>query len=223
MESIKIEFNNKFIFTFNPVNLIELVRLFKIRKNGAHFKVKVGNDVRNVWPDENGNFMIPPRTSVCHLIAMEEDEEESNNEPSSNSFPRHARRGNSAFSSVKSAFASGSSPFSTHGTRAIPSLKRKGDVLASCSSSKIKPPPSNIQRIIEVCEIKDDNLSPIFDVPINLAKMTELNVRTIVNEIRNQIGGRQYVLLNKKGNFIRGMPNTRGMSIIFSYFFLWIA
>ena len=59
-------------------------------------------------------------------------------------------------------------------------------------------------------EKKTYEMNPIFEIPIKISQLDQLNVRTICREIRNQVGGNQYVLLNKKGTPIRDMPNTRG-------------
>ncbi|XP_066922938.1 uncharacterized protein [Clytia hemisphaerica] len=54
---------------------------------------------------------------------------------------------------------------------------------------------------------------PFYEVPVCLEEISckeQVNVRSIIGEIRRQIGGMDYVITDKKGNPIRDMPNTRG-------------
>ena len=69
-------------------------------------------------------------------------------------------------------------------------------------------------KMINICDVEDENMVNVFEVPIDLVKMETVRknftVYDIQNEICNQIGGCSYVIVNKKGNPIRDMPNTRG-------------
>ena len=68
----------------------------------------------------------------------------------------------------------------------------------------------NIIKTISVSDVENDKIFTYYEVPIDLGSMTEINVRTIQEAVKNQIGGEDFILTNKKGNPIRDMPNTRG-------------
>uniref|UniRef100_A0A7M5V2I1 RING-type domain-containing protein n=1 Tax=Clytia hemisphaerica TaxID=252671 RepID=A0A7M5V2I1_9CNID len=99
---------------------------------------------------------------------------------------------------------------SQFGCRAIPSFKRKNSTNQFCLPSKKKM--ESITKTISVSDVKDDKIFTYYEVPINLADLQEINVRTIQREVRAQIGGDDFILTNKKGNPVRDMPNTRGLS-----------
>ena len=68
----------------------------------------------------------------------------------------------------------------------------------------------NIIKTISVSDVENDKIFTYYEVPIDLGSMTKINVRTIQEAVKNQIGGEDFILTNKKGNPIRDMPNTRG-------------
>ena len=214
MESkIKIEYNNKIIRTYHPVSLNELCTVFNCRENGAHLKVKLGSNVKLIWPDQQKMFSTPPKATSAYLIAKEDkdldlDEDDALTETPTETHRNNlkARRGNAALMDTK------------YGQRAVPGYKRKAEILSLCPPKKRAPciPP----RTVEMCELRRneekncDELNPIFEIPLNISELESVNVRTICKEIRAQVGDTQYILLNKKSNPIRDMPNTRGKSIL---------
>ena len=104
MESIKIEFNKSVINTYCPVSLTELCKVFNCKRHGAHLKIKLGTNIKNIWPDDEGNFSIPSKATMAYLIAVEkesndDDDDEYETETFISNNKSNGRRGNSAFAS----------------------------------------------------------------------------------------------------------------------------
>ncbi|XP_066935448.1 uncharacterized protein [Clytia hemisphaerica] len=228
MEPIKVHFNEEVINTYRPISVTELVKAFQCKRAGAHLKVRLGTNVRDLWPDEDGNFLIPPKASVVRLVAFEDrnifnddldDDKEQKNKKSKVRSIVDDDDDDKEYKTKKSKGRRGNSSLpSFSGDRAVPGFKRK-EALLKCPLPSKSAKQST--RSIEMCELVEKKemenekivyrLKPIFEIPITISEMNDLNVRTIYKEIRRQVGGDQYVLLNKRGNPIRDMPNTRGL------------
>ncbi|XP_066934634.1 uncharacterized protein [Clytia hemisphaerica] len=210
-DMIKIKYGSTFIMMLRDINVNELVAIFNVKIDGLHLKAKINNNYESIWPS-NDRFNIPGNVTEALVIAIQSNDYQSqiptgdsnnvattNNNVTSTSSNNNnrvpARRGNAT---------------SQFGCRAIPSFKRKNSTNQFCLPSKKKM--ESITKTISVSDVKDDKIFTYYEVPINLADLQEINVRTIQREVRAQIGGDDFILTNKKGNPVRDMPNTRGLS-----------
>ena len=179
MESkIKIEFNNIVIRTCLPVSLHELCTVFNCRENGAHLKVKLGSNVKLIWPYEQKIFSIPPKATIAYLIAVEDKDMDSDEDKT------YSKRSTETYSSNKFKGRRGNAALSTQfGQRAVPGYKRKEEIFSTCPPKK-KAPPSIPPRTVEMCELKRneekdcEELNPIFEIQLNISKLDDVNVKT---------------------------------------------
>ena len=201
MDMIKVRYGGKVIPMLRQITTSELAALFHLQTNGMHLKVRMtpNGSYESIYPHVN-IFHVSESVAESILIGVPQQEEENNlNTPvassssSSTSMSTYGRRGNSALQALQ-------------GSRAVPSLKRKFGSSFTLPSKK----KENIIKTISVSDVENDKIFTYYEVPIDLGSMTEINVRTIQEAVKNQIGGEDFILTNKKGNPIRDMPNTRG-------------
>ena len=207
MEQVKINYNSKPMQLPRLfVTVDDLATMFNVNKEGMHLKYMSNNLPQNVWPSPNGRFDLP-NVSEFYLVALSSPSISSStpggftHEAVPNLFKttenlqtptiNYGRRGNS-------------------GIRAVPGFKRPH---MTQSPAPLKKNKKIDHKLITISGVDMENMVPysIYEVPINLDNIkSQVDVKTIINEIRNQIGGVNYILTNKKGNPIRDMPNTRG-------------
>ena len=228
MESVTILFNNR------PLQLprlflrvSDLASCFYVQEEGLHLKcIQSNGESQNFFPQE-GKFNLNPNIDEYVLIAVKKDDTEGQtmtyNHDIRTPTISYGRRGNAGLRAVpgfkrKSDMSSPSLPFP---------LKKKKEDSKSTKTKKISVWLSGIENSSQLTgQLTDQEPGPsrrrskepsklepysFYEIPICLEQInSEVNVRSIISEIRRQVGGMDYVITDKKGNPIRDMPNTRG-------------
>ena len=204
----------------NVVLASDLPELLRVRaasmmlsyeENGERKNLRQTNDRFNLVAGVEAYFVIGVSSSVPSTPSP--------------SFTTPIRRGNAA------AAAAGmlpSPPPMSFGSRAVPSVLKKnltlpGSSISSSSRGKRKASPETVYKTIILVNCFDgEQLNEGGEVPVDLLKLERQDLNFGIIQIQEEIlfqlqmsmpsiKTTGFVLLNKKGNPLKNMPNTQGM------------
>ena len=205
MDTVKIFFNSKHIVVPRIINSSDIAILFCVKEEGVHVRCKSRMEWVTVWPS-NGTLVFSDEISEGYLIAVSED----------NHCPIASE---SLTSTEQSPITPKPSDFffgrrGDLGTRPVPSMK----IPAPLKRKRVEQKQQPTYKTIVLTDVVDDEMSNIYDVPVDLNKLEKTSKNFTIDDIQHELAyqvGYQgnFILTNKKGLPIRDMPNTRGKNV----------
>ena len=188
-------YNEREIRLPNDTVLVEdIACLFQLRSIGLHLKYRANGVWKSVKPDSRGIFDLPEEANNFIVIGIDESftkasSSASRNEPQSSLLPPlqsttsnlclGQRRGNSAL------LSSLDIPPMSFGTRAVPAFKRRLTLPVFGNKKKTLAKP--VMKMFNICDVEDENMVNVFEVPIDLVKMKTVMKDFTVDDIQNEI------------------------------------
>jgi len=208
MDTVKIFFNSKHIIVPRIINSSDIAILFCVKDEGLHVRCKSRMEWVTVWPS-SGTLVFSDEISEGYLIAVCED-----NQSQPIASQRLTGNEQSAMTPKSSEFFFGRR--GDLGTRPVPSMKLPAPLKRRRFEQKQSQQP--VYKTIVLTDIIDDEISNIYDVPVDLNKLEKKSKNFTIDDIQRELAyqvGYQgtFILTNKKGLPIRDMPNTRGKSL----------
>ena len=222
--SITIKFQTKAMrLPKNAVEVQDLTLIFNVRIEGMHLKVNhVEQGWLNIWP-QNGLFPEHELQDCDEALLIASEKVIPNNTTTVYS-------STITDSSITSCTTSTFAGRRGNGARPVPTFNNK----RKFKDFSIPPKKSGLAKVknfmknITISHIdENNNLSTIFDVPINVTELAlrhpDFTVDDVQEEVKSQVGGSAFfIITDKRGHPIRDMKNTRGIHLIFLFYLFLI-